>query len=59
MIGKIGTVKTDISPVGKVLVRGEVWSAVSTNKQNIPQGTKIRVVSLDGMELGVVPVEEE
>lgn len=58
MIGKTGTVKTDMAPRGRVLVRGELWSAVSTNKQNIPQGTKIRVVSLDGMELGVVPEEE-
>ena len=49
MIDATGVAQTDLDPDGKVLVRGEIWDARSS--QTIPKGTRIRVQSLDGLTL--------
>jgi membrane-bound serine protease (ClpP class) len=47
-----GIAKTDLSPEGKVFLDGTLWNAVS-DEGIIPKGTKITVVSIDGLELRV------
>ncbi len=49
MIDSTGVVQTDLDPVGKVLVRGEIWDARSST--TIPKGARVRVRSLDGLTL--------
>ncbi|UCD58670.1 MAG: nodulation protein NfeD [Candidatus Hydrogenedentota bacterium] len=51
LVGLIGTAETDISPEGKVYVHGEIWNARSTSSIN--KGTRVKVVSVDGMTIVV------
>lgn len=53
MIGKIGKVATALAPEGKVLVRGELWTATARDGASIEPGAKVRVVTINGMELTV------
>jgi membrane-bound serine protease (ClpP class) len=56
MIDSIGIAQTDLDPMGKVLVRGEIWDAHATTK--IPRGSRIRVRKIAGLTLEVEPVGE-
>jgi len=56
MIGLLGVAYTDLEPTGKVLVRGELWTARAALR--IPQGTRIRVRDLDGLTLQVESAPE-
>jgi membrane-bound serine protease (ClpP class) len=56
MIGEPGVATTDLSPKGTVFVRGEYWSATSSD--NILKGTEIDVVSVSRMTLTVKPKQE-
>lgn len=56
MIGLVGVAHTDIDPAGKVLVRGELWSARAVNR--IPLGTRVRVLEIEGLTLVVESVPE-
>ncbi len=58
LIGKIGTVKSPLSPDGIVHVEGEEWTAVSATGETLPTGTAVRVVGVQGLRLQVAPVEE-
>ena len=53
MIGEEGVVTTGLTAGGEGMIRvhGELWSAVS--KENIPAGTKVRVLRVDGLKLEV------
>ncbi len=44
---------TDISPIGRVRYRGELWQAVAG--QPIPAGARVTIVSVDGMRVKVQP----
>ena len=57
LVGETGTVSTDLSPEGKVLVHGEVWSARST--VSVARGSKVKVVSVNGMKLTVEPMSDQ
>lgn len=54
--GLVGKALTDVYEEGKVKVRGEIWNARSLQK--IEKGTKVRVVTRDGITLEVEPVED-
>ncbi|WP_456474192.1 NfeD family protein [Candidatus Pyrohabitans sp.] len=55
MLGLVGVAKTNLSPEGYVLVRGELWRA--TAKQgSIPKDKKIKVVDVDNLTLVVEEV---
>jgi len=54
LVGEKGYADSDISPEGKVFIRGEYWDAWSDNP--ISRGEKITVVSVAGMK---VKVEKE
>ena len=51
LIGARGVASTDVGAGGKVRVHGEYWSARS--RAPIKEGSRVRVVGLDGLELEV------
>ena len=59
VIGKIGIVTEDITKLepGEVKVDGKRWSALSTKK--IEKGSKVEILSIDGVKLHVKEVKEE
>ncbi len=56
MIGMLGVAYTDLDPLGKVMVRGELWGARSA--QRIPQGAPVRVREIEGLTLRVESAQE-
>ena len=58
VIGKIGDVIKDIkkNEYGEVKVYGNVWTA--TSDEEIPIGSKVKVISIDGVKL-IVKKEED
>jgi len=57
MVGKVGTVLSDIDPRGKVLVNGEYWDA-RTSGAAIPAGASVRVVAVGDKQIDVEPAVE-
>jgi len=55
--GETGIARTDLNPEGRVLVHGEWWNARAD--EHIPEGTKVKVVSVDKMVLRVKRAPEE
>jgi membrane-bound serine protease (ClpP class) len=55
MVTEIARVVEDLAPEGKVFLKGEIWDAVASS--TIRKGEKVRVVSVEGLLLHVVPVE--
>ena len=55
MIGKIGTVKEPLTPLGKVFVNGEWWNATCSSPSNV--GDHVRVAAINGNVLTVEPVK--
>jgi membrane-bound serine protease (ClpP class) len=55
MVTEIARVVEDLAPEGKVFLKGEVWDAVAASP--VRKGEKVRVVSVEGLLLHVVPVE--
>lgn len=59
IIGKTGLVTIDINVLestGQIKVNGEFWSAKADT--NIPKGTKVEVLKIDGVKLIVTPKVE-
>jgi membrane-bound serine protease (ClpP class) len=54
LVGEIGIAQTTLAPVGKVVVHGEFWDAVSAVP--IPAGERVVVRQIDGLTLRVDPV---
>ncbi len=44
MAGEVGVAQTDIDPVGRVFVHGEIWEAEAT--ESIPKGAEVEVIEL-------------
>ena len=59
VIGKIGIVTENITKLepGEVKVDGKKWSAISTKKINV--GSKVEILSIDGVKLKVKEIKEE
>ena len=59
VIGKIGIVTVDITKLepGEVKIDGKKWSAIAS--KNISVGSKVEILSIDGVKLKVKEVEEE
>ncbi len=59
VIGKIGVVTEEITKLepGEVKVDGKKWSATSTKKISV--GSKVEILSIDGVKLKVKEVKEE
>jgi membrane protein implicated in regulation of membrane protease activity len=53
IIGKEGVVTKpidNVSGTGQIMVKGDTWSAKSANGENIPEGTKVNVLEIDGVK---------
>jgi membrane-bound serine protease (ClpP class) len=55
LVGETGIARTALNPEGKILVRGEYWDVISSVA--VTEGTRVRVISVDGMRLKVEPVQ--
>jgi membrane protein implicated in regulation of membrane protease activity len=57
LVGEIGTVFEPMSPdsVGKVQLRGTAWSARNASAAILAAGSRVKVVSVDGLTLHVAP----
>ena len=57
VIGKLAIVQERLLPgvVGRVEVRGSMWSARNTSQVTLDAGQRARVASIDGLTLTVVP----
>jgi membrane-bound serine protease (ClpP class) len=54
LIGRIGEARTDLAPAGMVQVAGELWSAeLEGQTGNLPSGTRVEVVAVEGIRLVV------
>lgn len=57
MLGWLAVAQTDLAPEGHVLVRGELWRARMTSKDNpVTAGTHVKVLRAEGMQLEVASV---
>jgi membrane-bound serine protease (ClpP class) len=56
LVGEAGIVAEELAPVGKVLVHGEIWNAVSRSGP-VGRGVRVRVVGVENMLLTVEPAE--
>jgi membrane protein implicated in regulation of membrane protease activity len=57
LIGVLAIVQERLLPgvVGRVEVRGSMWSARNTSSVTLDAGQRARVATVDGLTLGVVP----
>ena len=54
LVGETGIARTALDPEGKILVHGEYWNAISSIA--VAEGSRVRVLSVDGMRLTVEPL---
>lgn len=57
LLHKTGIVRTAMTPRGKVFVHGELWDGLADSE--LPVGTSVEVVGVDGMTLKVRPSGDE
>jgi membrane-bound serine protease (ClpP class) len=57
VVGTVGRVEADISPVGTVYVGRESWSARMKDGSSVSRGAKVRVLGQDGLTLIVEKVD--
>ena len=57
LVGVLAIVQESLSPgvVGRVEVRGSMWSARNTSNVTLAPGQRARVAAIDGLTLAVVP----
>jgi membrane-bound serine protease (ClpP class) len=55
LVGETGVARTALNPEGKILVHAEYWDAVSSVA--VTEGTRVRVLSVEGMRLKVEPLQ--
>jgi membrane-bound serine protease (ClpP class) len=53
LIGKIGVAQTPLTPSGRILVHGELWSARCSTA--VKTGQRVRVTTVEGLTLQVEP----
>jgi membrane-bound serine protease (ClpP class) len=58
ILAGIGVVRTDLAPDGMIYMQGELWQA-SAASGTIPAGTRVRVLTKQGLHLIVQAVPEE
>jgi membrane protein implicated in regulation of membrane protease activity len=58
MLGRVGTVITELAPRGVVRLGDGNWTAESDNDTVIPVGGKIIVIGINDLILTVIPFDE-
>lgn len=56
LVGEEGEAITDISPKGKVFIKGEIWDAHSSER--IPKGARVKVIKASGLKVEVELIKE-
>lgn len=51
MVGESARVETPLAPNGSVIVNGELWPARSTNGNEIPAQTRVKIVAVQDLSL--------
>jgi membrane-bound serine protease (ClpP class) len=59
LIGELAIAHTPLSPQGKVYVGGELWNATAPPNVTLPEGARVRVRGIKGLELEVEPESPE
>jgi membrane-bound serine protease (ClpP class) len=57
MVGLVGVARSDFSPHGQLLVRGELWDA--TSSKPLKTGDLAEVVRVEGLKLHVKPASNK
>jgi membrane-bound serine protease (ClpP class) len=57
MVGLIGVVKSALAPQGQILVRGELWDAISDHP--LQPGEQAEVLRIEGLKLHVRPPQKK
>jgi membrane-bound serine protease (ClpP class) len=57
MVGTLGEAISEISPKGRVSIHGELWNARTTGSP-LPQGSRVRVVSVENLTLVVEQADD-
>ena len=55
LLGAHGVVVTALDPEGQVKAKGQIWKARA--ESNVRRGEKVEVVSVDGIQVTVAPIE--
>jgi membrane-bound serine protease (ClpP class) len=55
LLGEVAIAQTALNPQGKVFVHGELWNASAPPNLAVPQGARLRVRAVKGLELEVEP----
>jgi membrane protein implicated in regulation of membrane protease activity len=55
MVGERGEVMERCDPAGRVMVRGEIWSAVADGEATLEPGERIKVIAVKGLTLRIGP----
>ena len=53
LLDSIGVARTDLAPLGKILVHGELWDARAT--ESVSAGAQVRICAVEGLTLLVKP----
>lgn len=57
MVGAIVLTSTPLQPVGRVMFKGEDWTAILDDPSaSVDPGTEVRIVAVEGLLLHVQPV---
>jgi membrane-bound serine protease (ClpP class) len=56
LVHAVGVARTDLLPVGKIVVHGEIWDARAND--NVLAGRPVRVCAVEGLTLVVEPVTQ-
>jgi membrane-bound serine protease (ClpP class) len=56
LLGAIGEATEQLAPTGHIRVLGELWEARSSSE--LPAGSRVRVVAVDGLTLDVESADE-
>jgi membrane-bound serine protease (ClpP class) len=54
LIGEVGVAQSDLTPLGKIFVHGEIWNAVSATP--VTAGSKVVVRKVKDLQLEVAPL---
>jgi len=53
LVGQVGTVRSELAPVGSVQLGSELWTAELVEGGRAPRGSRVEVVQVDGIVLKV------
>ncbi len=58
LMDALGVARTDLVPLGKIVVHGEIWDARAKDTSQVTAGRRVRVCGMEGLTLVVEPVED-